>query len=259
MAIVDLLGRPIAYHRIYRTITGSTVAAVFISQLTYWQRIVDNGGGGIDGWIYKTIAECEKETGLSRSEQSTARKVLGDKKIIREKKSGMPRKLYYCVNWQVLEELLQQYHLSVGSRIHECKDQAGMCGRGRQATYSSTETTHDTTTMVGGGKDIDKYIGAAIDVAQPKDPVAYRVALKQRLRNQNGLNALDKEQLESWTTVVDPVVIAVGDSINWKGGTYLVTAVFESNIELQGAGIQPLGLVYAALKDGTATLTKVGQ
>jgi hypothetical protein len=258
MAIVDLLGPPIAYHRVYRTITRSTVAAVFISQLTYWQHVVDKGGGGVDGWIYKTIAEFEEETGLSRSEQATARKVLGGKNIIEEKKAGMPRKMYYRVNWQVLEDLLQQYQRSTDFRIHECKDQSGMCAAIKRTTYSSTETTTHTTTTAGtGGNDIEKYIYEAINAARPKDPIAFRISLKRRLRTQGGLSDLDKQQLKLWTiSSTEPVVINAGDSITWRGANRRVTAVYDATLEIEGIGMQPKGVVYAALTDNSAILLK---
>ena len=37
MNILDLLDRPIAYHRIFARLTGSVHAALMLSQAVYWQ------------------------------------------------------------------------------------------------------------------------------------------------------------------------------------------------------------------------------
>jgi len=109
MALVDFLGRPIAYHRIYREITGNTVAAILLSQAVYWQGKVDSGKGGVAGWWWKSRAEWEGELGLSRSEQETARRILRKKNILKEVRRGVPAKVWYRVNLKVLEEKLQEY------------------------------------------------------------------------------------------------------------------------------------------------------
>ena len=58
---LNLLDRPIAYHRVFVTLTGSVKAAVLLSQAVYWQKRAKQ----TDGWWYKTAEDWEDETVLS--------------------------------------------------------------------------------------------------------------------------------------------------------------------------------------------------
>lgn len=116
MALVDLLERPIAYHRAFRVITGSTVAAVMLSQALYHQKRADNPNHpfGLNGWWYKNQEEWEKETGLSRSEQETARARLKKLILMTEQRKGQPSRLWYKVDMLHLEKKLEDYHQIAG-------------------------------------------------------------------------------------------------------------------------------------------------
>ena len=97
--LMKILDRPIAFQRCFVTISGSVTAAVMLSQAVYWtQRTAKDSGG----WFYKTQQEWEMETGLSRSEQETARKKLKAIGVIEEKKEGIPCKLFFRVNSKAL-------------------------------------------------------------------------------------------------------------------------------------------------------------
>lgn len=102
---VEALDRPIAYHRIFRQITGSTVAAVFLSQLWYWTTRLPVERGG---WLYKTQPEMESETGLSRYEQETARKACKQRGILEEKRAGQPARMYYRIDVERLAQLIEE-------------------------------------------------------------------------------------------------------------------------------------------------------
>lgn len=94
--IMQMFARPIAYHRIFVTLTGSVTAAVMLSQAFYWSKVTKNPAG----WFYKTAEEWEEETGLSRKEQATARKKLKEHKWWQEelrKANGAPT-LHYRIN-----------------------------------------------------------------------------------------------------------------------------------------------------------------
>jgi len=98
----DILDRPIAFQRSFKTITGSTVAALFLSQAWYWQKRSTNP----DGFFYKTGEEWTEETGLSRSEQETARRILKEKKILQEKLKSVPATLHYRIDRDRVFELM---------------------------------------------------------------------------------------------------------------------------------------------------------
>lgn len=98
----EIFDRPIAYHRIFTKIGGSVTAGVMLSQAYYWSQRTKS----IEGWFYKTVDEWEEETGLTRSEQETARKHLIEKGIISYKVKGIPATGHYLVNHKRVIELI---------------------------------------------------------------------------------------------------------------------------------------------------------
>lgn len=77
-------------------------AGLFISQLLYWE----GKGHNPDGWIYKSEKEMQEETGLTRSAQRKARKVLVGKGVMEEELRGLPRRLWYRSDLQALMTFL---------------------------------------------------------------------------------------------------------------------------------------------------------
>jgi hypothetical protein len=100
MEIFDL---PVAFHRSLVTITGSVTAALMLSQAITWMETL---APEAEGWFSKSQAEWAEETGLSRWEQMTARKLLRACSLLEERKCGIPPKLWFRVNkhhlWQAL-------------------------------------------------------------------------------------------------------------------------------------------------------------
>ena len=148
--ILQLLDRPIAFHRCFVPVAESVAGAVWLSQLVYWS------GRGQDkaGWIYKTQQEWKEETGLGRSEQENVRKKLRNKMVLEEKEDGLPCRLFYRLNLDRLFELISsqaradagadQYAGIQHTRMRKNSKQE--CGNlaykddGNQQAY--TETTH---------------------------------------------------------------------------------------------------------------------
>lgn len=100
---LDLLDRPIAFHRCLVPIAGSVAGAVFLSQLIYWSKRSSQG----DGSIYKTRTEWEEETGLGRLEQEAVRRVLREAGVLVEMKKGIPCRLYFKLQANKLASLLE--------------------------------------------------------------------------------------------------------------------------------------------------------
>ena len=92
----------VAYHPSFAAIGGSVNAGLFLAQLFYWH----DRGSDPDGWIYKTQAEWEEETGLSRWEQETARRRLRERGLVEEKLAGLPARLHYRLDVERLIALL---------------------------------------------------------------------------------------------------------------------------------------------------------
>jgi len=100
-----VLKQPIAFHRIFAEVGGSINAGLFLSQAHYWSDRTNDP----DGWFYKTRDEWKRETALTRTEQETARKELRKRKILEEERRGIPAKLYYRVDYDVLSEVIEAF------------------------------------------------------------------------------------------------------------------------------------------------------
>jgi hypothetical protein len=78
-------------------------AGTFLRQLIYWVGKEHDQ----EGWIYKTQREMEEETGLSRYFQEKARKILVSQGVLKERKKGVPRKLWYWVDLEALLDVME--------------------------------------------------------------------------------------------------------------------------------------------------------
>ena len=146
-----LQDRPIAYRPGMAKAVKSVTAGVFISQLFYWS----DKGSDENGWIYKTQKEWYNETGLSRRNQETARKSLLKLRVISERLSGNPARLYYKINFDEFMELLSRMY---GSDNLECTVQTNKNAQSEQAkmpgsdilslTENTTEINTATTTDI---------------------------------------------------------------------------------------------------------------
>lgn len=99
---VFLADKPVAYHPLLARTCGGVLAGVFLSQILYWTPRGKLPGG----WIWKTQAEMEDETGLTRSNQGTARRKLKKLGVLEEKLRGIPARLHYRINVAKLQELI---------------------------------------------------------------------------------------------------------------------------------------------------------
>ncbi|MFM6249787.1 MAG: hypothetical protein ACKPEQ_11690 [Dolichospermum sp.] len=97
-----VLSRPIAFHRIFAVIGGGATEGLFLSQAYYWSKHTKDA----QGWFYKTGEEWEEETCLTRREQETARKALRKLGILEEIRKGLPRKVFYRINRDVLYQVI---------------------------------------------------------------------------------------------------------------------------------------------------------
>lgn len=124
--------RPIAFHRPFVPI-GGICGALMLSQAVYWSTRTKDP----DGWFYKTQREWQEETGMTRSEQETARRKL--KGILLSKRKGTPAKLYFRVDYDALIERLQLSETPRASLQDCCKQDCA------ESANLYTETTAETT------------------------------------------------------------------------------------------------------------------
>lgn len=143
MDVLSLLDRPIAYHRVFVTLTGSVTAAVLLSQAVYWSRRTGENGG----WWWKTAADWTEETGLTRREQETARAILRELGFWQEEKRGIPARLWFFLDVPALETVLCETSMAESAKLAWRKP-PNWHGGNRQ--YISENTSEITITSSHG-------------------------------------------------------------------------------------------------------------
>jgi hypothetical protein len=99
------VGMPLFYFPELNRIFGNLETAIFVGLLFKLYNYESND----EGWIYKTQKEIERETGLNRHQQEKARKTLKKYKVLEEQRRGTPAKLYYKINWDLLDKIISYY------------------------------------------------------------------------------------------------------------------------------------------------------
>ena len=103
--LLQIFDLPVSFHRCLVPITGGVTAALMLSQAIWTTQELDPGS---EGWFSKSQGEWTQETGLSRWEQETARRVLRKAGFLEEHRAGMPAKLWYRVRpdqvWTALQD-----------------------------------------------------------------------------------------------------------------------------------------------------------
>ena len=147
VSIINLFDRPIAFNRTFVKLGVGITGALMLSQAIYWSKRTNSA----DGWFYKSISEWQDETGLSRTEQKTARNRLVTAGYLNEVRKGVPAKLYFRVITSKLEnDLLQLAGLQQSSMQDSCKQECrvndSQCAETLQSiTENTTEITSETT------------------------------------------------------------------------------------------------------------------
>jgi len=96
----------VAFSAAYTRIMGSSAAGMWLSQSKYWSEDAKTKNSASDGWFTRTQAEWEYATGLGRWEQETARKKLRDARILTEHRTANPTRLWFHINWDIINGLL---------------------------------------------------------------------------------------------------------------------------------------------------------
>jgi hypothetical protein len=96
----QLSKRQIAYHPVYRKITGSTTAGIMLSQIMYWWDKMDGRE------FYKTDADFIEETAMTQDEIRGAKTRLKGLEFVKITRKGIPAKTFYWVNADKLIEVI---------------------------------------------------------------------------------------------------------------------------------------------------------
>ena len=145
MPVEDLLDKPIAFHRCLVTLTNSVNAAVMLSQAIYWSKVAKDR----DGWFYKSCKDWEDETGLSRREQDTCRKILREKNFWSEDLRGVPATVHYRVDRTlVISSLAESAKLSLPESAKlDCTKAPNLIGGNRQTIKTENTREYTETTV----------------------------------------------------------------------------------------------------------------
>jgi len=163
------MGRPVAYYPMLAELTGSVGAALFLCQMLYWH----DKGEDPEGWIYKTREEMTGETGLSRYEQESSRRTLRKLGFLEERYAGCPRKLYYRLDIDRINEVFEEFFLKNqhnAEKQHYCRGQKKRASRAGDHSENkiSLENQHSAenqhycrgkTSILDGGKPANKNAG----------------------------------------------------------------------------------------------------
>ncbi|MFT4020052.1 MAG: hypothetical protein QM666_00880 [Acinetobacter sp.] len=93
------LGRAIAYFPQIGLHLGNPLAGIFLSQLMYWHDKTEHELG-----VYKTSEEWQQETGMSYSQQRTARTLLKNLGILTETEKRLEHKIYFKLNIETFDQ-----------------------------------------------------------------------------------------------------------------------------------------------------------
>lgn len=140
MPLQDLLERPVAYHRAFVSLGAGITGALMLSQAVYWSSRTNN----TDGWFYKSQAEWEDETGLTRYEQEGARKKLVKLGLIEERKQGVPCKLFFRICMDVISASLVAENQHPSMRKNHILE----CGKHACSDAENPQTITETTTEI---------------------------------------------------------------------------------------------------------------
>lgn len=90
---------PVAFQRAFVDVTGSVTSALLLSALMqeHEHRVAVEGG-----WYHCSAEACERATGLTRKEQSTARRILRDLGLLQERRTGYPATLQVRIDYDTL-------------------------------------------------------------------------------------------------------------------------------------------------------------
>ena len=109
------IGQAVAYYPNLTKKLGNVNASILLSQFIYWHDKTEHPLG-----VYKTQDEIKAETGLSRKEQETGRKVLRELGLITETYKRTEHKLYFLFRPNVFDEWFENEAMPE-SDIRECK------------------------------------------------------------------------------------------------------------------------------------------
>lgn len=94
-------------------------SAVFLSDLISKNIYFENRQMDKDGWFFNTEANRQEDTGLSHNQQRTCIKELVELEVLEVKRMGIPAKQHFKIDYDKLEELLEEKTKNKSSKNQE--------------------------------------------------------------------------------------------------------------------------------------------
>ncbi len=168
--------KPIAYYRIYKDITSSTVAGVVLSQIMYWGTRYEK--------FWKTDSDIMRETGVAPGELRQAKIKIKALPFVVVTIEGVPATTCYAVDWDSAFEYIEDYMESLNkiSEIDKTEEKDNKSSGNDDPQFSEIDKTclvEDTklykeTTQRLHVKSISKEIQSPSDPASPTEsPLDY--------------------------------------------------------------------------------------
>ncbi|MGS0941583.1 DnaT-like ssDNA-binding domain-containing protein [Pseudomonas luteola] len=156
MQLNEKAGPAVAVYPAFRKVLGlNATAAQFLSQAVYWTERTT------DGWFYKTNSEWMDEIGLTVEEVKGARKKLKAMGVLAEDRRGVPAKMFYKVDQDLLLAILsgEKPLTSQGETLDPVSGKPSNCSGENPLTI--TKNTQEITTSSTQGADVVSLFAAS--------------------------------------------------------------------------------------------------
>lgn len=145
-------GRVVSYHAVFARALRNVPAGVMLSQGFFWQENANfKDLREIDGRRYftATAAEWYEATGVTDDQQLTARDVLRSAGFWMEKRAGLPAKLYFHIDLDILVSVIYGY-LENGKQVSvDTRHQNREITRASNGKFRLQETVNHGNTNIG--------------------------------------------------------------------------------------------------------------
>lgn len=230
--VIEILqDRPVAYHPALAKAVGGVKEAIFLGQLLYWH----GKGKRSDGWIWKSQAEMEEETALSRTEQETARRNLGKLGLIEEKLMGVPATLHYRLDIPQIVETLQTSLRK--PRKQDCREPANKDAETLQSIPESTIDLPENTAESKASpppkstpKQVAVFLESGGAIRTPTRKLKNGMTIREKVSDAIvAIVGMDAKSLELWGNVVDGYI-----SSGWSKYSYTTMLDYYRRKEIPG-------------------------
>ncbi|KDB45686.1 DNA replication protein [Glaesserella parasuis] len=219
------LGQPIAYYPQLAKPLGGVTAAILFGQLFFWQDKTSNPLG-----VYKTQAELEQETGLSRREQETARKKLVELGILVETHKRLEHRIYFKLDLVKFDALMDDIReeakppLPNVTNEHSPMAESDIREEAKPPfvnTENTSENTNNNTSLTGSinareKKSADLILLESFGITEQlaKDFIVHRKAKKSPI-TETALKGFQREADKAKIPIQQAIAISI--ERGWRG------------------------------------------